>query len=100
VKIDRTSKDGTVLVRVDGDIDYDSSREFADELMCCVAAKEPRVEIDMSGCRFINSAGLGAVAAAVAVARARGGDVVLAGVSPSIRKLFAITGLDNIIEFK
>ena len=51
------------------------------------------VVVDMSQVTFIDSSGLSALLAGLRLARNHGGTVTLAGVSPSLRRIFDVTGL-------
>ncbi len=97
----RKSKDGgTIRYKIIGDISSEEAQEFTNEIMKNIAKKNPRIEFDLSECLFMCSNGLGALAAALMVARSRGGDIVIAAVSDNVRKLLDLTTFSSIIEIK
>ena len=91
---------GVVKFTVVGEMGVDETRRFADELMDNITKNNPQLEIDFSGCDFMCSNGLGALAAGLMVARSRGGDLKLTAVSNNIKKLLDITTLGTIIKIK
>jgi anti-anti-sigma factor len=91
---------GIVKFTVIGELSAAEVRKFSDDLMSNIANVNPQLEIDLSECEFMCSNGLGALAAALMVARSRGGDLVLTGVSGNVKKLLNITTLETIIKIK
>jgi len=91
---------GTVKVYVTGDINYDSAGYFAETLIGIIPRKKPRLEVDLSECNFMCSNALGTLAAALTIARSRGGDLKLARVSENVYRLLEITNLKAIIHIK
>ena len=59
---------GVVKFTVVGEMGVDETRRFADELMDNITKNNPQLEIDFSGCDFMCSNGLGALAAGLMVA--------------------------------
>ena len=57
-----------------------------------------QVVLDISKLSFVDSSGLGAVIGGVRRVRELGGDMRLAGPTPSIRRVLGVTGLDRIAE--
>jgi len=97
----RKSKDGgTIRYKIIGDISSDEAQEFTNVIMKNIAKKNPRIEVDLSECLFMCSNGLGALAAALMVARSRGGDILITAVSDNVRKLLDLTTFSSIIEIK
>jgi anti-sigma B factor antagonist len=52
--------------------------------------------LDLSELHFIDSTGLGVLVGALRRVRTEGGDIRLAGAPSSIRRVFAVTGLDQV----
>jgi anti-sigma B factor antagonist len=98
MKIKKTTRHGGVRIKVDGEINYDYAGEFAEILMESIPAKKPLLEIDLSDCNFMCSNALGTLAAALMIARSRGGDLKLAGASKNVLKLLDLTNLKDIIH--
>jgi anti-sigma B factor antagonist len=83
-----------VGIELNGEIDVDVSEALRARVLDAVrrAAGEP-VVVDMSQVTFIDSSGLSALLAGLRLARNHGGTLSLVGVSPSVRRIFDVTGL-------
>jgi stage II sporulation protein AA (anti-sigma F factor antagonist) len=57
-----------------------------------------RFVLDFSGLTYINSRGIGVVAACVKAARDAGGDLMLCHLTDTIEKLFHISGMHRFID--
>jgi anti-sigma B factor antagonist len=79
-----------------GEIDVDVSEVVRERVLQAVreAAGRP-VVVDMAEVTFIDSSGLSAILAGLRLARGHGGSIRLVGVGPQIRRIFAVTGLDQ-----
>jgi len=67
------------------------------ELAAAVKGEGPsRVIVDMAGVDFCDSTGMNVLLAALRRARERGGDLVLAGPRPAVRKILQVTGLESV----
>jgi anti-anti-sigma factor len=91
---------GAIKYTVIGEMSFDEAGRFTEELMSNIAKNKPMLEIDLEDCEFMCSNGIGALAAALMVARSRGGDLVLTAVSNNVKKLLDITTLGSIIRIK
>ncbi|HOX29491.1 MAG TPA: STAS domain-containing protein [bacterium] len=98
MEIHISEKDGVQIISVNGDLGYDCAREFTDVMMRSVENRNPQVHVDLKNCHFMSSTSLGALAAALMVAKSRGGNIVISGVNPEVKKLLEITTLDTILE--
>jgi anti-sigma B factor antagonist len=67
------------------------------ELAAAVMGEGPaQVVVDMAGVDFCDSTGMNVLLAALRRARERGGDLVLAGPRPAVRKILQVTGLESV----
>jgi anti-sigma B factor antagonist len=67
------------------------------ELAAAVMVDGPaQVVVDMAGVDFCDSTGMNVLLAALRRARERGGDLVLAGPRPAVRKILQVTGLESV----
>ncbi len=77
-----------------------SSRSQGDlhsELAAAIMVDGPaQVVVDMAGVDFCDSTGMNVLLAALRRARERGGDLVLAGPRPAVRKILQVTGLESV----
>jgi anti-anti-sigma factor len=86
------------VLYIERDVSHAISAEFSEFLLERINGGAVFLRLDMSGCEFISSSGLGAIAAALMVARARGGNIELLNVSRNVVSLFRSTKLDSIIS--
>lgn len=80
-------------VTVAGEVDVDTAPRLTTALLAAVRTAQ-HVVVDLTAVTFMDSQGLAALVRARREAEARGGTVSLTGVTPRIRKLLRITGLD------
>lgn len=84
---------GHVLVTVAGEIDISTVPGLSGRLTALSAGSQPIV-VDLTRVSFMGAAGLGTLAVAAAQIRAHGGSLHVAA-RARIRRLFALTGLDQ-----
>lgn len=91
-----TDIDGVLVVRVnEARIDAAASLAFKEAMRVIIADAQGRVILDLAGVDFVDSSGLGAV---VAVMKLLHPDrrLELAGLSPAVQKVFALTRMDRV----
>ena len=86
------------VLMASGEIDVASVPAFRAQLLPLVQAPAPSVVLDLSGVRFIDSAGLRVIVDGLTRARRRDGDLRLACPQASLRRTFEITGLDQVLS--
>jgi len=87
------------VVSVIGSLDALSAPGLTDFLTQQIQTENTRLVADLSALEYTSSAGLRVLLAAVKEARLRGGDVRLAGVTPQVNKVLAMSGFTNILKF-
>lgn len=87
---------GDVIV-IDLQVNPDTERELLDLVRALLAEGHRKFVVDLSGLRWLDSAGLGGVAGAYTAAVRHGGALVLASPPPAIRILLDQTKLSTII---
>jgi anti-sigma B factor antagonist len=91
----RVVTDRYVIVEAYGEIDIASAGELRGMLDSSRGLGADQLIVDLSGIRFMDSSGLNAL---IGTARELGSSSFAVVVSrPSIRKIFAVTGIDNVI---
>ena len=98
MKMESQKQDEWVLVTIRGNIDHENSQVFSTELLNLIRNGGIRVRLDLAECDFVSSSGLGAIAAALMVARSRGGEMEVFNASTNVRNLFRTTKLNTIIR--
>jgi len=91
--------DGECLAVVDvrGDLDIFAAPAFKEALFQCLDLAPRRLIVDLSGCGFIDSTGLGVLVAALKRARGCRLNVVC---GDELGRIFAILGLDKVMELR
>jgi anti-sigma B factor antagonist len=84
--------DGQVIVALRGELDVLEAASLAAALVA-VAAREPRIIVDLAGLEFIDSSGLAALVLVRKQARSTGGDLLLAAPQPQVLRLLTLTRL-------
>lgn len=96
MQIDRIAGDDALIARVEEDrIDAAIAIRFKDKMREIVQDPSPRVVLDLSRVSFVDSSGLGAI---VAVMKLVGPDrkLELAGLTPSVERVFRLTRMDQV----
>ena len=95
----RTESRGRIgLVICEGSLDLFASESLRGVLGEAIERHAGRTVLDMTGVTYTTSAGIGAIVQGVKHARELGGDVKLAGLTASVRKLFEFSGLTDILH--
>lgn len=92
-----TEEHGEVLIhRVSGRIDTGTAAEAERKLTAEVRLGR-RVLLDLMQVTYVSSAGLRVVLMAAKLAKANRGVVVLFGLQPTVREVFAMSGFDKVV---
>jgi len=86
------SCDGRSVVALGGELDLVDAAAVAAALTA-VAAREPRIIVDLAGLEFIDSSGVAALARGRRRAWQAGGDLVLAAPQRTVLRVLAVTRL-------
>ena len=87
--------DGWSLARVAGELDIATAPALREQLLRAIATHGPSLVLDLDDVAFLDSTGLGVIVGVLKRARTLGGDLVIAGASPAVRRVFEITALDR-----
>ncbi|OHD55969.1 MAG: hypothetical protein A2Y33_10950 [Spirochaetes bacterium GWF1_51_8] len=92
------SMDGAVgIIAVKGSVDAHTVGEF-DKKLKEALSKAKNIVIEMSGLDYIATAGLGALMASFNEVKKAGGNIVLAGMSDKVRKVFDTMGFSKVFK--
>lgn len=86
--------DGEVVLRIEGELDALTAPELRPALDQVVSDGNPRVTVDLSGLRLIDSSGVGALVSMYKRVRGRGGRVRVVGASHQPLAVFRLLRLD------
>jgi anti-sigma B factor antagonist len=90
-----TEKDGHVVVRAEGVIDYVTGPLMAERLTDALACRPPRIVVELSRVTFVDSTGLSLLVSAYRDAAAVDGRVCLAAPGRQLCRLLETTNLDR-----
>jgi anti-sigma B factor antagonist len=96
--VNRNPDAGCAVIVCPKHLNTNKSQELKNILNDLVTRSFFRIILDLSGCRYVDSSGLGAIVSRIADLRARGGDVRVAGANDHVTGLFRLTNLDKIIR--
>ncbi len=88
-----------ITVRLDGELDHHCAETLRGDLDALIA--DPTVqelELDLSGVQFMDSSGLGVVLGRYRSLSARGGRLLVSGVSTPIDRIFRMSGLYALVD--
>lgn len=86
------------VVTVRGRLDSAAARSLRDHLLNAIGVRSGRFAVDLAGVSYVGSAGIWALLAAESLATARGGGLVVFGLSRDIGQLFARTGVAAVLR--
>ncbi len=92
---DITEDDGTLLVRLHGDIDLEHADGVRDRLLDCVARGKD-LRVDLSQVDYIDSSGIATLVEALQLAKDNGTALVLAAVSTQAQRVLKLARLDKV----
>ena len=89
---------GIMVIAVSGELDASSSGQLTVTIEPLVSQGRPWLVIDLQGVNFIDSAGLSVLVRCFKHARGAAGTIRLAGLQPSVRRVFELTRLDRVFD--
>ncbi|MGQ9632482.1 MAG: STAS domain-containing protein [bacterium] len=98
MRLDTRSVGGVVVIEVGGPIDATNSFPLSGKVNSLLHENKLKLILDLEDVDYINSAGLGTLAALQKRARAKGGEIILINPQPFIYKLFTTTRLDMLFK--
>jgi anti-sigma B factor antagonist len=90
-------RDATVVTLMVDHLDFDNASEFRRH-MKEVADSAQHVVLCLDRVQFVDSSGLGAILSALRALSAKGGDLSVCGVTPSVAALLRLVRLDQILQ--
>lgn len=99
MELKATKRGPRLTVQLSGELDHhcaERARTTLDQMLRDISVRE--LVLDLNGLTFMDSAGLGVVLGRYRTLNARGGKVLLTGVSRSIDRIFRMSGLYALCE--
>jgi anti-anti-sigma factor len=100
INIEQERDGDVVIVRLSGRLDSSAASSAEERLSAALAGEPPRMAIDMSALDYISSAGLRVLLVLAKKAQQQKGKLVLSGLAPNVREVFAATGFDTIFAIE
>jgi anti-anti-sigma factor len=94
--VEQSSGNGTVTVKVSGDIDLASADKVSEALSAALAVA-PRVRVDLSGVTFLDSTGIRALVQGYRQAQNQGGSLHVFGAKHWVAKVLDVTGVGPLL---
>jgi anti-sigma B factor antagonist len=92
----RTDNGDETVLRIEGALDAVTAPEIRPTLDALVTERRPRVVVDLSALRLIDSSGVGAVVSLYKRVRAAGGAVSVVGLRDQPLAIFKLLRLDRV----
>ena len=90
---------GVPVVVTPEEVDITNAARLRGVLLETAPARHGTLVVDMSRTRFCDTAGIHALVSAHKQAQAERGELRLVIATPMVRRIFTITGLDNVIPY-
>jgi anti-anti-sigma factor len=87
--------DDLAIVSVGGEVDLETASQLGDHALEALRDVSPHVLLDLTEVTFMDSTGLKVLLSIQRRAALAGGSFAIAGASRSVRKILALTGLDQ-----
>ena len=85
---------------VEGELDVSCAKAFKTKIEDSLDEKFSDVSIDMKDLTYIDSTGVGVIVGIMKTLRKSGKDIVLLNAKDNIKKIFKITGIDQILRME
>lgn len=99
MQINESPRGGALLISASGRLDSGSAGELEAVLPARVQDHD-KIVLDLSGVPYVSSAGLRVLLIGAKAARSKGHKLVLAGLAPSVREVFDISGFTAIFAIE
>jgi anti-sigma B factor antagonist len=95
---DNITRDGVVIVVVDGELDYEASPLLKERIAEHLKGDGQRLVLDLSSVTFIDSTAIGVLAGAAArFEEAEDGSMAVVCVHAKVLQILELTGLDSLV---
>ena len=99
IEISQETRSGWCVVGVRGRADHEAADNLEAALRSAIE-QNAKVAADFSALDYISSAGLRAVLQAARAAQNNSSDFAVCGLSPSVKKVFDISGMNQLLQVK
>lgn len=97
MRLKKSKQNGILTVRPSGELDQHSASALRSELDAALSAPDvKRIEFDMSGVTFMDSAGIGVLLGRYRLISNKGGSMGVYGASRSVERILRMSGIYTI----
>lgn len=100
IQVELLEKDSVQRFKIIGEIDAFTAPVLQERLASVEKVEEMQAELDLSEVGYMDSTGLGVFVGFYKAVKANGGHVKIIGVNKRLKRLFEITGLDEIMDIE
>lgn len=100
LKVNHLAEGNKHYLEVSGELDAYTAKDLRGKLMPLTENNGNTVIVDLSGLDYMDSTGLGVFVGALKSSKNNGSKLILRNMTDRVRRLFEITGLDEIITFQ
>jgi anti-sigma B factor antagonist len=93
-------REGQTVVSAAGELDVNTAPELREHLTRLVAGGARRISVDLASVSFVDSTALSVLVSALKRLRQVDGDLQLVSPTPSVRRVFEITGLTRLFTIR
>lgn len=98
--IELEKKEDVLCVRLDGELDHHTATQLRQEVDAALEKNElTHILLNLERLTFMDSSGLGVVLGRYKLIQTLGGEMVVCGIHPQIKRLFEMSGLFKIISY-
>ena len=94
----RTEDPDIAILSLTGEVDVANAAQVRDAALKLIADGAKCLMVDLSGTEYMDSTGLGTLVGLHKRLRESGGQVVIAGAQPRVKRIFDITGLTQVFR--
>ena len=98
IELDTDVGPHAAVIRLQGRLTMVNAGAVRSAVVDAIRAGRTRVVLDLSGCEFMDSSGLGAVIGGLKTARQAGGDLRIASLAPQVATVLKLTNLDRVLR--
>ncbi|OEH93591.1 anti-sigma F factor antagonist [Bacillus solimangrovi] len=100
LSIELETKNDVLLVRLQGELDHHTSEQLREEIQAVLEERKiQHLILNMESLTFMDSSGLGVILGRYKQIQSQGGRMLVCSISPSVQRLFEMSGIFKIIQF-
>ncbi len=95
-----TSEANQYIATISGRLDTAAAPKFQQDIQPLIEHADKNITLDCSSMEFISSSGLRIFLTIRKASMAKGGKVIIKGLSDEVKNVFTITGFNSLFEFE